>query len=107
MRIQWRNILSAVSFAFVLLLLTQTGQGQAPEPLKFFKNYFVTGDYAVGGVGLAAQGVNGIAQGDIEIQGVPPGAEVMAAFLICASGVKPRSRGWRHRRDVPRCSPQY
>ena len=81
MRIQWRNVLAAVTFACVFLLLTLTGQGQAPEPLSFFKNYFITGDYVVGGVGLAAQGVDGIAQGDIEIQGVPPGAEVMAAFL--------------------------
>ena len=35
-----------------VLLATQTGQGRAPaaNPLKFFKNYFVTGDYRVYGV---------------------------------------------------------
>ena len=35
----------------------------------------------MGGVGLATQGVGGIAQGNIYIEGVPDGAEIAAAFL--------------------------
>ena len=64
-----------------VLILTQPGQGQTPEPLSFFKNYFITGGYEVGGVGLAGQGVNGVAQGEILIEGVPNGVEILAAFL--------------------------
>jgi hypothetical protein len=64
------------------------------NPLNLFKNYFVTGDYVVGGVGLRGLGVNGWATGTISIpdgvqstatgtpsSSVPPGAEVVAAFL--------------------------
>ena len=61
----------------------------APPPLNFFNNYFVTGDYVVGGVGLRGSGVNGFATGTISIPdansvpatGVPPGADIVAAFL--------------------------
>ncbi len=45
-------------------------------PLAFFKNYFITGDYVVGGVGLSGSG-----RGDISIQDVPPGTDIAAAFL--------------------------
>ena len=51
-----------------LLLSLQTTAGAAPAPpdaLRFFKNYFVTGDYVVGGIGLRGTGVNGIATGDM------------------------------------------
>src|SRR5271169_4432272 len=64
------------------------------NPLNLFKNYFVTGDYVVGGVGLRGLGVGGWATGTISIPdtiqaratgvaspSVPPGAEVVAAFL--------------------------
>jgi hypothetical protein len=50
-------------------------------PLKFFKNFFVTGDYVVGGVGLQGQGSGGVATGPITISGVPAGADVTAAYL--------------------------
>ena len=53
-------------FATSLALLTQAGsstRAQTPDALKFFKNFFVTGDYVVGGVGLRGQGLNGIATG--------------------------------------------
>ena len=40
-----------------------------PDALSFFKNYFITGDYVVGGVGLrglgGVSGVQGIARGSI------------------------------------------
>jgi hypothetical protein len=59
----------------------------AADALKFFKNYFVTGDYVVAGVGLRGKGVNGVAKGTItfEPNAVPPGANLVAAFLYWAS----------------------
>src|SRR4051794_33122381 len=74
----------ALLLAIVPALLLQQSVpavAQSPDALSFFKNYFITGDYAVGGVGLRDRGVNGIATGAIEIQGVPPDADVLAAFL--------------------------
>jgi hypothetical protein len=62
------------------LLLAQPGQAQ-PGPLTFFKNYFITGDYVVGGVGLRGHGVNGLATEAITIEGVPADADIVAAFL--------------------------
>src|SRR5579863_6709111 len=72
-----------------------TGRAQsATNPENLFKNYFLTGDYVVGGVGLRGHGVGGWATGTISIPdaiqaratgvaspSVPPGAEVVAAFL--------------------------
>src|SRR5262245_20050852 len=71
------------------------------DALKFFKNYFVTGDYVVGGVALRGQGVpNATAQntsggvatfatGTIHMSGVPgyvangvpQHADIVAAYL--------------------------
>src|SRR3954451_6674924 len=60
-------------------------QGAPPDALSFFKNYFITGDYVVSGVGLRGRGglagKPGIAQGQISIAGVPRKAEIVAAFL--------------------------
>lgn len=50
-------------------------------PLNFFKNFFVTGDYVTGAVGLQGQGANGKATGAISIAGVPAGNDVVAAYL--------------------------
>jgi hypothetical protein len=57
---------------------TRTAEGDA---LKFFQNYFVTGDYAVGGIGLRGKGINGIARAAIPFTGVPEDADVLAAFV--------------------------
>ena len=54
---------------------------QTPDDLKFFKNYFVTGDYVVAGVGLRGSGLGGVATGNINVQGVPVGAEIVSAQL--------------------------
>ena len=73
-----------------LSLLVQTGFAQDTPPLKFGNNYFVTGDYVVGGVGLKGLGdASGYAKRNINIPdttygpsaGVPDGADVVAAFL--------------------------
>lgn len=58
---------------------------QAADALNFFNNWFVTGDYAVAGVGLRGLGVNGFASGAISMSGVPNGAEPVAAFLYWSS----------------------
>ena len=74
----------ALLFALIPALLLQQGaspNAQTPDALSFFKNFFLTGDYAVGGVGLRDLGVNGIATGSIPIAGVPADADVLAAFL--------------------------
>jgi hypothetical protein len=64
---------------------------QATDDLKFFKNFFVTGDYYVAGVGLRDRGVGGFSSGSINIpadnpltparEGVPRGADMLAAYL--------------------------
>ena len=82
-----RSLLVAITAAIVL---HQSAAPRAvvvtPEALTFFKNYFVTGDYVVGGVGLRGRGVSGLALGSIQVSGVPevdghPTADILAAFL--------------------------
>ncbi len=77
---QWTALLVA---GLLLLLAQPTGHAQLERPpLKFFKNYFLPGaDYAVGGVGLRGQGVNGLATNTITIGGVPNDAQIAAAFF--------------------------
>jgi hypothetical protein len=77
------------AFVFIVLLFHQTASAQSGG-LNLYKNYFVTGDYVVGGVGLRGLGnASGFATGTISIPdqntvpaaGVPAGANVVAAFL--------------------------
>jgi hypothetical protein len=82
-------------FVFAQPAVAQNGANQACQtPLCLSNNYFVTGDYVVGGVGLRGMGVNGLATGTISIpdtvqaqatgvpsKGVPAGADIVAAFL--------------------------
>ncbi len=81
-----------VNLGTAVALLISTGEAPppAPDPLTFENNYFVTGDYATGGVTLRGKGVNGVATGTITIpdlttcgcsQGVPDGADVIDGFL--------------------------
>src|SRR6185369_14961500 len=69
----------------ILVLCAMPAQSQStgyPDTLQFFKNYFVTGDYAVAGVGLRGTGdATGYGHGTIQMSGVPDGAVVVAAFL--------------------------
>jgi hypothetical protein len=46
------------------------------DALRFFNNFFVTGDYVVGGVGMWNSG-----SGTINTSEAPEGAEALAAFL--------------------------
>lgn len=72
--------LLAAACAAAALLTAQPARAQ--EPLSFFKNYFVTGDYAVSGVSLFGRGRNGVAQAAVSIAGFPEDSvDVVAAFL--------------------------
>src|SRR5262245_24791335 len=62
---------------------------QAPPPqatdINFFKNFFITGDYAVAGVNLRGAGSGGLATGTINLNisdpsdpnYIPPGADIL------------------------------
>ena len=81
-RVQVVRAFAVALAAATLLHVRDTGVGaQVPDDLKFFKNYFVTGDYVVAGVGLRGTGVDGTATGNIDVQGVPAGAEIVSAQL--------------------------
>ena len=85
----WLLVLSVA-----LLCARSDGRAQSANALKFFDNYFVTGDYVVAGVGLRGLGgLNGspagIARGTIAVSGVPADADIVAAFC---------TGRWCHRR---------
>jgi hypothetical protein len=73
--------------AALLMLRPAVGAPQAATTtagsLRFFKNYFVTGDYVSAGIGLRGTGVNGLARADIDMTAaaIPDGVDVLAAFL--------------------------
>src|SRR5262245_14865575 len=69
---------ASIAVASILLLVPSA---KAADALNYTKNYFVTGDYAVAGVGLRGKGVAGFATGTINMSGVPAGADIVAAFL--------------------------
>ena len=96
--VAWSRRAALLIAAALTVLAGQTGQGQGqpppppPNALKFFKNFFVTGDYLVAGVGLEGLGnsTTRLASGLINLgtlgsAGALPtadsGAEVLAAFL--------------------------
>ena len=69
----------------------------AQEPLNFFKNYFITGDYVAKGTSLWRKGVNGTASGNIVISGVPEDdVDVVAAFLYVQTAENQRWSGIDH-----------
>src|SRR5215831_6944123 len=98
-----RFVQATITWALLLLFgFSLTGSAQnATPPLNFFKNYIVTGDYAVGGVGLRGLGDGtGFATGTIKIpdtanyanaKAVPAGADIVAAFLYWQSVEKSQS----------------
>jgi hypothetical protein len=65
----------------IAVFLSVTQLTWAADALNFFNNWFVTGDYAVAGVGLRGTGVGGWATGKINMSGVPSTAQPIAAFL--------------------------
>ena len=87
--ISWVRRLFKITAALLLFALTFSLAQPASAQLALSNNYFVTGDYVVGGVGLRGLGVNGVATGTINIPdqnsvpatGVPAGADIVAAYL--------------------------
>src|SRR5260370_42354123 len=92
-------------FGFVQTGAAQTAIAPPTPPLNFFKNYLVSGDYVVGGVGLRGLGdATGFATGTINIpdtsqaaaanqpvRPVPAGATIVAAFLYWQTVEKSQS----------------
>jgi hypothetical protein len=76
-----RALLALVVGALVLPMASTQAVAQAPAPLSFFTNYFVTGDYEVAGTSLWRKGVGGRATASIAVDGEPEGADIVAAFL--------------------------
>lgn len=87
-----KRVLAVLATIALASQVSPTLQASVQPSLNFFKNYFITGDYAVQGVGLRGAGVNGQASGDIVIpvcaEGdterlgcVPKSVDVVAAFL--------------------------
>lgn len=84
------HCVAILAIAFLIGLFAPAWRAHAQEPLSVFRNYFVTGDYVVGGVGLQGLGDStGIATGTINIpdqvqpnaKQIPAGADIVAAFL--------------------------
>src|SRR6266705_5763072 len=79
------GLLKSAAAIGLLLIVAQPGQA-TDNPLTLFKNYFITGDYEVGGVGLRGKGqldrnkLQYLAAGTISVP-VPPNADILAAFL--------------------------
>ena len=88
---------SVVMFSLGFALLSaQPGQAQ-PGPLTFFKNYFITGDYGVGGASLWQKGAaNGKAAVQISVPDVPPGADILAAYLYVQTAETVQWSGIHH-----------
>jgi hypothetical protein len=86
----WSKFATLFGLGF-LALFVQSAQAQGP--LNYFKNYFVTGDYVVGGVGLYGKVVKGPVTGAVSVTGnislnsVPctTGPGLLASVIPCAT----------------------
>ena len=82
-----KAVFRAVAVTVCVLAQPAAALAQSQGALNFFKNYFVTGDYVVKGVGLRGTGTldpatnEKLATGTISMAGVPDGADVLAAIL--------------------------
>lgn len=76
-----KNALLAAIIGAFLLQPGAAHVGADSPVLNHFKNYFLTGDYSVGGTSLWRKGTGGRAKEFIEVSGVPSGVDVVAAFL--------------------------
>lgn len=102
----WRRPLPrrgrALAAVTALLFAALPAPALAEEPLSFFKNYFVTGDYAVRGVSLwrAGDSSSGKAVGRIPplggAGGVPHQADLLAAFLYVQTAESVEGSGIDH-----------
>src|SRR6266849_5722688 len=82
-RVRITRALSSAVFCLVFMSLFAPS-GQAGDALKFFENYFVTGDYMAGGTSLLGRGVKSTAT-----QTITGGVSTYATGVIHMSGVPP------------------
>jgi hypothetical protein len=83
--LNWLRNATLVTFAF-LVMFAQVGQAAGTEPLNFFRNWFLTGDVRMAGVGLRSLGgPDGMAHGTIQMNNVPADGEVLSAYLYWAT----------------------
>src|SRR5262249_48048209 len=83
--LNWLRNATLVTFAF-LVMFAQVGQSAGTEPLNFFRNWFLTGDVRMAGVGLRSLGgPDGMAHGTIQMNNVPADGEVVSAYLYWAT----------------------
>src|SRR6267154_364418 len=96
--ISWVCRLFKITAVLLSSLVVFAQPALAQAPLGIFKNYFVTGDYVVSGWTESAPDGSGYATGTISVpdnlqatranqapQSVPPGAEIVAAYLYWAT----------------------
>ena len=93
--------LAIASGLLFILAIAQTARAQTSSQLSLSNNYFVTGNYVVGGVGLRGLGntTTNLATGTISIpdmaqpnaSSVPAGADIVAAFLYWETIEKTKS----------------
>ncbi len=81
-----RKVTAAGLFVLTLVFLRTQAGGQASpvDPLQYAGGFPVTGDYAVGSVDLTNSqnpSSGGFSTGTINISGVPPNADILAAYL--------------------------
>jgi len=90
-----RALLGILAGALILPLASARVGAQAP-PLTFFTNYFLTGDYEVGGASLWRRGVNGRATAAITVPDVPVGVDIVGAFLYLQTAERVQWSGIDH-----------
>jgi hypothetical protein len=90
-----RHLRNLATVASILLILTAS-TALAQQPLTFFKNYFITGDYTVRGVSLWRKGVNGTAVTQIPALEVPANTDIVAAFLYIQTAESVQGSGIEH-----------
>src|SRR5262249_48232259 len=71
-------------FLFVFLVPSAMAQGIDTE-LRYFKNYFVTGDLATASIGLRGTGHGGFATGTINMTSVPCTSRPLPAAIVPCS----------------------
>ena len=77
-----RRALSTASTLFLLGAVLFPCAALAQDALPFTQSYSITGNYVVGGVDLVPQSqANGFVTGTINMSGVPPNADILAAYL--------------------------
>ncbi len=73
-----------LTFFFPVLFAPKAMAQGSDTALRYFKNYFVTGDYATASVGLRGTGTGGYARGTIDMNAVPCTTRpVPAAIVSC------------------------